>query len=276
MAIYPYNRYPLNTEVPSPGYPLGSARNVISQGDGTGTPWEAAITNDLFGWQQKLLSEAGIVISGGGTPDSVGASDYYDAMRRTAGFPGLIVAMGLNADPSVHGVRILPLNGQGILRASYPELDTACYVGDTANSTAAAFFRASNASGTGRTPLGIYLILPDARGEVPRGLDSTGIIDPDGATRTIGSHQLDATQKHNHVIHDVDLDNYFDAADYGDGAGSTDVAISTGFSGASVQASAEYMGEDIPAGFIRLTGVGRVSEDETRARNFAVNWGVWY
>ena len=89
--------------------------------------------------------------------------------------------------------------------------------------------------------------------------------------------QLDAVQKHNHVIFDVDVANpYFDAADYGDGAGNVDVAISTGTTGASVEASAEHMGEDIGAGFIRLTGVGRVSEDETRARNFAVNWGIWY
>lgn len=42
-------------------------------------------------------------------------------------------------------------------------------------------------------------VLPDDRGRVIRALDPTGLIDPDGATRTPGSQQSDAIAEHNHL-----------------------------------------------------------------------------
>lgn len=80
MAINPETQYPGKINPSTGDYPYGSARNVTVPGDGTGTPWEAAIVNDLLGFQQTLLSESAIVPSG--TPDRVGASQYFQALTR--------------------------------------------------------------------------------------------------------------------------------------------------------------------------------------------------
>lgn len=79
MAINPETQYPGKIAPSTPDYPYGAARNITLPGDGTGTPWEAALVNDIFGWQQALLSSAGVVPSG--SPDKVGASQYLEAAR---------------------------------------------------------------------------------------------------------------------------------------------------------------------------------------------------
>lgn len=78
MAINPESQYPGKIAPATSDYPYGAARNITVPGDGTGTPWEAALVNDLFGFQQALLSEAEIVPTG--TPDKVGASQYLNAL----------------------------------------------------------------------------------------------------------------------------------------------------------------------------------------------------
>jgi hypothetical protein len=83
MAIIPSSRYPGQTGAPSAAYPQGSAQNISSPGDGTGTPWEADLVNDWFGFFQSLLDGAGITPSG--VPDQVGASDYYNAVGTLVG-----------------------------------------------------------------------------------------------------------------------------------------------------------------------------------------------
>lgn len=83
MAINPESQYPGKIAPSTPDYPYGAARNVTVPGDGTGTPWEAALVNDLLGSQQAILSDAGIVPSG--TPEKVGASQFLDAMRKLFG-----------------------------------------------------------------------------------------------------------------------------------------------------------------------------------------------
>jgi hypothetical protein len=82
MAINPSIRYSGRTDTSDPAYPRGKARNVAVVGDGTGTPWEKDLVNDLFGFQQALLGAALIVPSG--TPDKVGASQYLDAVELAA------------------------------------------------------------------------------------------------------------------------------------------------------------------------------------------------
>ncbi len=77
MAINPESQYPGKIAPSSAAYPYGQARNITVPGDGTGTPWEAAIVNDFLGHQQALLSAAGLVPSG--NPDQVGASQYLEA-----------------------------------------------------------------------------------------------------------------------------------------------------------------------------------------------------
>lgn len=80
MAIRPEDNYPGKTVPASAAYPEGSAQNITTPGDGTGTPFEAAWLNDVWGFLQKLLAVAGITPSG--NPDTVIASDYFDAINK--------------------------------------------------------------------------------------------------------------------------------------------------------------------------------------------------
>jgi hypothetical protein len=77
MAIAPSSRYPAQTDAAA-GYPQGKARNAGSFQDGTGTPLEKDWVNDLWGFLQALLSNAGLAPSG--TPDAVGASQYLSGV----------------------------------------------------------------------------------------------------------------------------------------------------------------------------------------------------
>lgn len=83
MAINPETQYPGKIAPSTPAYPYGAARNITVPGDGTGTPWEAAIVNDLLGMQQSFLSATGLVPSG--TPDQVGASQYLESVYKLTG-----------------------------------------------------------------------------------------------------------------------------------------------------------------------------------------------
>ena len=78
MAIRPTDEYPGKVATPTGEYPDGKAQNITSPGDGTGTPWEAKLVNDLFGFQQYLTNQAGITPSG--TPDNATSSQYFEAM----------------------------------------------------------------------------------------------------------------------------------------------------------------------------------------------------
>lgn len=83
MALIPENRYPGKTTPATGDYPYGSAKNVALPGDGTGTPWEKDIVNDLFGFQQAILTRGAVVPSG--TPDTADASQYLQALLNVAG-----------------------------------------------------------------------------------------------------------------------------------------------------------------------------------------------
>lgn len=80
MAIIPETQYAGKIAPADAEYPYGKARNITLPGDGTGTPWEAALVNDIFGFQQSLLSESGITPSG--DPEAVGASQYLQALKK--------------------------------------------------------------------------------------------------------------------------------------------------------------------------------------------------
>lgn len=79
MALKPSDRYPGQIDTSDPvGYPHGKARNRSLPGDGTGTPWERDVVNDLFGMQQALLLYAGITPSE--VPDTARVSQYLAAI----------------------------------------------------------------------------------------------------------------------------------------------------------------------------------------------------
>lgn len=189
------------TSVPniSGTFPDVVSLNSTGPGVNDGTPYLKTVIDDLWGFNQALLNAAFQFPDGSAEAD--GASQRLDALKKILGHPGEVIAwMGNSADPSAVDIRLLPLNGQGVLRTTYPELDAACYVGDPDNPTAPAFYHADDAAGTIRNTAGIYLILPDLRGLFIRGLDVSGSVDPDGVGREVGDVQATAYAKHWHNV----------------------------------------------------------------------------
>ena len=78
MALDLVTKYAGNINPGDANYPYGSARNIATPGDGTGTPLDESWMNDLFGLLQILLTKASIVPSG--SPDTILASQYFDAL----------------------------------------------------------------------------------------------------------------------------------------------------------------------------------------------------
>jgi len=79
MAINPETLFSGKINPADSDYPYGSARNVTVTGDGTGTPFVADLVNDIFGFQQALLTASGITASG--SPETAVASQYLASIR---------------------------------------------------------------------------------------------------------------------------------------------------------------------------------------------------
>lgn len=141
-------------------FPNTTSVNSTGSGTGDGTEWvKVGIDNFQFGVSQALLDYAGLTPNG--VTESAGASQFLEAIQKGHGIgPGKYVQWGLKDDPSVTGDRVLLLTGQGVLVASFSDLDDAVYVGDPDNATAPFFYHADDAAGTVRNIAGIYLILP--------------------------------------------------------------------------------------------------------------------
>lgn len=192
-------------------FPNTGAVNASGGAATDGTEFIADMVNDsMWGWQQALMDHVGF--SPNGILEAVGASQILEALQKFE-IPGKIISGVFNDDPAVLGIRAIMLTGQGILRANYVELDNNIYVGDGNNLTAPAFYHADDAAGVTRNIAGIYLILPDARGRVVRGLDLTGSVDPDGAGRALGDGQGSAMWSHWHA--------YYTDPTYDTGGGAT-------------------------------------------------------
>ncbi len=139
MALNPTTEVPGKIGPPSADYPYGEAQDITVPGDGTGTPWRAATLNDIFGFQQALLSEAGLTPTG--TPEKVGASQYLDAIYKLSGvktFDSISAAAGTDL-------------------ARFDRINTASYEpgweDDVPGPKGAAVYHADNTSGT---PEAIY------------------------------------------------------------------------------------------------------------------------
>jgi hypothetical protein len=83
MAINPNSLYPTKTAPPSAAYPYGGGQDVTTPGDGTGTPWTAAVISDIWGLLQALLTWVGITPTG--TPDAANNSQYLLAAIQSFG-----------------------------------------------------------------------------------------------------------------------------------------------------------------------------------------------
>lgn len=112
MAISPVDVYPGQVEPASIDYPRGKARNVTVAGDGTGTPWEERLVNDIFGFQQALLDA--VQVSPSGVPDTAVNSQYLDAIEAIATSLATAAASAA-ADPKVTaGSARYVLSGSGM------------------------------------------------------------------------------------------------------------------------------------------------------------------
>ena len=87
MAISIKDRYPSKVDTTDAAYPQGKARNVTVTLDGTGTPFEKDLVNDIMGLQQAIYKEAGITPSG--TPDTADVSQQLDGLKKIVGIDDL-------------------------------------------------------------------------------------------------------------------------------------------------------------------------------------------
>jgi hypothetical protein len=187
------------TNTDNVAFPNNAAVNASGPSATDGTEFvKLMIDNYMFGPMQAMLDRAGLTPDG--VTESASASQLIDALQLGIAMPaGTITEENWNTDPATLGIRALQLQGQGVLRANYPDLDARNYVGDSENSNAAAaggaWYRADDAAGTTPNIAGIYLILPEGRGPGVRGLDTAASIDPDGASRYLGDLQEDAMQR---------------------------------------------------------------------------------
>lgn len=83
MALDLIVEYPGQVVAGDPNYPQGRPQNVSVEGDGTGTPFEAALLSDIVGLQQALLKQSGIAPSG--APDNANTSQYLQAFYKLIG-----------------------------------------------------------------------------------------------------------------------------------------------------------------------------------------------
>ncbi len=201
------------TNTDGASFPATLGINATGAGAGDGTEFVKLFVDDLWGARQALLDAAGLTPDG--VTEAVDTSQLLEAIRKISGSPGEGVIWWKDDDPSVSGDRVILMTGQTILIANYTELDAAVYVGDGDNPTASAFYRTSDTPGTIRNIAGPYLVLPDLRGYALRGLDVAAAVDPDGASRDMGSLQGSAMWGHWHNY------EWSDTAQYNAGAGST-------------------------------------------------------
>jgi hypothetical protein len=82
VAIKPTTAFPGKIAPADASYPYGKARNITAPGDGTGTPFNATLLNDVWGFFQHLLKRGGITPTE--TPDTAPASQYADGIRYIA------------------------------------------------------------------------------------------------------------------------------------------------------------------------------------------------
>lgn len=79
MALVPSNAFPNRVITDDAGYTYGKALNIIGEQEGTGTPLRAEWVNDIWGYLQALLSEAGVTPNG--NPDSITDSQYLKSTK---------------------------------------------------------------------------------------------------------------------------------------------------------------------------------------------------
>ncbi len=180
-------------------FPNTEAVNVSAPGAGDGTEFVALLVNDIWGRAQAIMDYAGLTPNG--VMEAPGTAQIIEALCKGLGVgPGMGVIYWKNDTPAALGDRVLLLQGQVILIATYPLLAAAVYCGDANNATAPAFYKTSDAGGTTRSTAGTYLVLPDTRGLSLKGVGNATV---NTRTKTgpaaLGEVQEDQMQGHFHM-----------------------------------------------------------------------------
>ncbi len=241
-----------------------------------GTELVKLFGDDIWGRFQAILDYAGLTPNG--VTEGPGVSQHIEALKKGFGIgPGTGVIYWKNDDPVVHGDRVLLLQGQGVLRASFADLDAMVYVGDANNTAAfnagAGFYHADDAAGTIPNIAGGFLILPDLRGKVLRGLDLAAAIDPDGAARLLGDSQGDTGQGWQLGVDEDDSGarEYWARAFTRDR--SIDAIVTPQFSFTNMSTAAQGDARKAFAKDDGINGIPRQST-ETRMFNNSTNYGI--
>ena len=257
-------------------YPNTTALDATGPSATDGTEYVKAWCDEIMGITQAVLDRAGLTPSGVSEAAGAGNSQFIEALQLMGPGPGVITEWANALDPAVSGHRAILLQGQGVLRASFPDLDAAVYVGDGNNAARAAaggaFYRADDAAGTIPNIVGIYLILPESRGVVPRGLDLAATIDPDGASRALGDLQADQFQGHIHYN--------------GVAQANASVLSIYGTTTNDLPGSATQVGQQVAAARDKQALVSVPKDDatngtprtglETRSHNRSTHFAIWY
>lgn len=251
-------------------FPSTAAINASGAGATDGTEFIKALVDEIWGVNQAIMNAGGLTPNG--VQESYNASQIKTAMQNVLGGPGEGVHYWCTTDPATLLKRLIKLNGQGVLRANYPDLDTAVYCGDANNATAAAFYHATDSAGVTRSTSGAYLILPETRGYFLRGLDVAASIDPQGASRSLGHKQTDAFQDwqigvdNSGTIYYGQPDAYNQKVTAGAGSGWAVPSLNTGYQSATLKMKAVSDG---------VNGTPRVAT-ETRPVNVATHFAIRY
>ncbi len=123
------------------------------------------INNSIIGNQQDWMDYAGLTPDG--VTEAAGVSQIREAIQKgNAVGPGWVHRRDIFDSPAVNGDRSLILAEQGVLIATYPELDAATWIGgNTAAQIAAVaagkkYYRSSDAGGAVGDAAGPWLQLP--------------------------------------------------------------------------------------------------------------------
>ena len=275
----------------SGSFPDVTAQNATGAGLTDGTEFiKAGLDNGPeFGFMQSMMAygagganaPTGTMGVPNGVSDGEGVNQIIEAMQRGFGIgPGKLTGWFLNDDPSVTLDRVLLLQGQGVLVATYPDLTAEVYVGDGNNAAAqavgAAFYKSSTADGLNPIDGGAFLILPESRGYALRGLDLAASVDPDGATRLLGDNQVDKFQRWQlGALGDpVGARNYFAITDNRDTQPVTQAAVNDAI--LRLNTAGQGLGiRDIVAVDDGTNGTPRTGP-ETRMSNLSIQFGITY
>ncbi len=179
-------------------YTYGSAKDDSTGTTGDGTPIKQSWMNDIYGFQQWLLTQANIVPSG--SSETILVSQFGQAMVELNGGVGSVIQRAVSAVPE----GFFECDGSAVSRTTYAELF--------------AIIGTLYGVGDGSTTFNI----PDLRGEFIRGWDNGRGVDP---ARAIGSAQGDQFEVHTHElntrnVYDTTAGGSADAAAAGTPSGS--------------------------------------------------------